>query len=169
MTVSENKTPRDTHELLTWLSWIAVGILVINISYFVGEEVGAAWYTGGGDWLTVFNAWWVGILKAMPTILIAWAIGDFAMLFGRCSEGEVLTSKNVKTLKSGADSLIWAAVFSALINPNLLSWIGGDYNGLAFSFRDLALAVGMMGFVMHGLAVVFEDAVAVKAENDEFL
>lgn len=169
MTKAEQKNARDAHQILTILAWGAVAILGINISYFVGEEVGAMWFESRGDWMQVFNAWWVGILKAMPTILIAWAIAEFAILFGRCSEGNVLTPQNVKTLKSGADSLIWAAIWSALITPNVLSWIGGEYQGLSFSFRDLALAVGMMGFVMHGLAVVFEDAIAVKAENDEFV
>lgn len=169
MTDSESQTAKETYQTLTWIAWIAVGILALNISYFVGEEVGGIWYETSGDALKIFNAWWVGIIKAMPTILIAWAIGEFAMLFGRYSDGDVFTEENVKTLKNGADSLIWAAVWSALISPNLLSWIGGEYNGLSMNFRDLALAVGMMGLVLHGLAGVFKDAVAVKQENDEFL
>ena len=35
-------------------------------------------------------------------------------------------------------------------------------------FRDLALAVGMMGLVIQGLGLIFTEAVRVKAQNDEF-
>ncbi len=163
------KETLETHQFLAILSWISVAILVINVSYFVGEEVGGIWYRSSGDAVALFNGWWIGIIKAMPTILIAWAIGEFALMFGRYSEGDVFSERNVKALKAGADSLIWAAIWSAFIAPNLLNWLGGEYNGLGMDFRDLALAVGMMGLSLHGLALVFRDAVAIKQDNDEII
>lgn len=160
---------RDTHRDLTILAWVVIAILSLNVAYFVGEEVGGIWYTSSGDWLAIFNAWWVGIIKAMPTILIAFAIGDFASLFQRCSEGEVFTEENVKTLNKAASSLIGAGIWAGIISPTLLEWIALEFRGISFALGDLALAVTMMGIMLYGLSLVFKDAVAIKAENDGFI
>ena len=117
----------------------------------------------------IFNAWWIGIIKAMPTILIAWAIADFAFLFQRCSEGEVLTEANVKTLDQAAYGLFGAGLWAGMISPTLQNWLGESFRGVTIDFGDLALATAMMGVMLHGLSLVFKDAVAVKAENDEFV
>ena len=169
MTEADVQKTRDTHRDLTILAWIVVGILGLNVSYFVGEEVGGMWYTSEGDWLSIFNAWWIGIIKAMPTILIAFAVADFAFLFQRCSEGDVFTERNVKTLKSAAYGLFGAGAWAGIISPTLLQWIGQSFRGVSIDFGDLALAVAMMGVVLYGLSLVFQDAVVVKAENDEFV
>jgi hypothetical protein len=169
MTDSDVQKTRETHRDLTILAWVVVGILGLNVSYFVGEEVGAVWYTSDGKGLAIFNAWWVGIIKAMPTILIAFAAADFAFLFHRCSDGEVFTEQNVKTLKSAAYGLFGAGAWAGVISPTLLQWIGQDFRGISVDFGDLALAVAMMGVVLYGLSLVFRDAVAVKAENDGFI
>ena len=169
MTDLEHSKSRETHRDLTILAWVVVGILGLNVTYFVGEEIGGVWYTSSGDWLAIFNAWWVGIIKAMPTILIAFAVADFAALFQRCSEGNVLTEENVKTLEKAASSLIAAGVWAGIVSPTLLEWINLDIRGISVDLGDLALAVTMMGIVLYGLSLVFKDAVAVKAENDEFV
>ena len=169
MTDSDVQKTRETHRDLTILAWVVVGILGLNVSYFVGEEVGAVWYTSDGNWLEIFNAWWIGIIKAMPTILIAFAAADFAFLFQRCSDGEVFTEQNVKTLRSAAYGLFGAGAWAGVISPTLLQWIGQDFRGVSVDFGDLALAVAMMGVVLYGLSLVFRDAVAVKAENDGFI
>ena len=169
MTETDIEKTRNTHRDLTILAWVVVGILGLNVAYFVGEEVGGTWYTSSGDWIAIFNAWWIGIIKAMPSILIAWAIADFAFLFQRCSEGSVLTEENVKTLNKAASSLIGAGVWAGLVSPTLLEWITLNIRGLSIDLGDLALAVTMMGIMLYGLSLVFKDAVAVKAENDEFV
>lgn len=169
MTQSDPLKTRETHRDLTILAWVVVGILALNVAYFVGEEVGEVWYTSSGDWLAIFNAWWAGIIKAMPTILIAFAIADFAALFQRCSEGSVFTARNVKTLEKAASSLIAAGIWAGMVSPTLLEWIDLDIRGISIDLGDLALAVSMMGVVLYGLSLVFKDAVAIKAENDEFV
>lgn len=165
----QSREARETYGVLSIGAWIAVAILTINVSYYVGAEVGGIVYESEADLLAIFNGFWIGIVKAMPTILIAWALVDFARMFGRYSEGDVFTERNVKTLKTGADSLIWAAIWSAIFTPNIVRWIGGNPGGFDMDFRDLALAVGAMGFALHGLALVLRDAVRLKQENDEFV
>lgn len=169
MTNADRLKARETHRDLTILAWIVVGILSLNVAYFVGEEVGGVWYTSSGDWIAIFNAWWLGIIKAMPTILIAFAAGDFAFLFQRCSEGEVFTEQNVSTLNKAAYSLVGAGIWAGIISPTLQEWIGMEFRGVSIDFGDLALAVTLLGVMLHGLSLVFKDAVAVKAENDEFV
>jgi len=169
MTESNSQTTQQTHQNLTWLAWIVVAILCVNVSFFVGEEVGGIVYESGSDWIAIFNGFWIGLIKAAPTILIAWAIGDFALLFGRCGDGDVFTERNIATFKSGANSLIWAGIWAGIAGPTLLAWLSEEFRGFVTDFTDLALAVTMMGVILHGLALIFEDAVRVKLENDEFV
>jgi hypothetical protein len=169
MTESEKQKTRNTHRDLTILAWVIVGVLCLNVSYFVGEEVGGIWFESNGDWIQIFNAWWVGIIKAMPTILIAFVAADFAFLFQRYSEGEVFTEANAKTLDKAAYGLIGAGVWAGVVSPTLTQWIGQEFRGVSYNFGDLALAVTMMGIMLHGLSLVFKDAVRVKRENDEFV
>jgi fucose permease len=152
------KSNRDIHQTLTWVAWAAVVILIINTSHFIGEEVGGIMVENPQDWIDVFNGF-----------LIAWAIGDFALLFGRCGEGEVFTDQNLKTFRSGASSLVMSGIWAGIIGPTLLGWIQEEFRGVITNFPDFALAVIMMGIILYGLALVFQDAISIKQENDEFV
>ncbi|MCH2458561.1 MAG: DUF2975 domain-containing protein [Henriciella sp.] len=158
-----------SYDTLSVLAWMAVAILALNVSYFVGEEVGGQYFESGADILPLLSGITIGLLKAGPTIFIAFALADFASFFGRCGKGDVFTARNLKTLRQGADSLIWAAVTSAVIIPAVLGWAGDETSRNIFSFTDLALGVGLMGFALHGLAGVFEDAIVLKDDNDQFV
>lgn len=169
MTETEIEKTRNTHRDLTYLAWIVVGVLALNVAYFVGGEIGGIWYESQDDLIELNKGLWIGLIKAMPTILIAWAVADFAFLFQRCSEGDVLTEENVKTLNQAGYGLVAAGIWAGVVSPTLLGWIGDDFRGLTMDFGDLSLAVTMMGIMLHGLSLVFKDAVAVKTENDEFV
>ena len=166
---TDDRRTRETHGLLTIGAWLAVAILFINVAHFVVAEIGDVYVTADTDIPALLTAFGAGLLKAAPTLLIALALMDFARMFERCSEGDVFSARNVRTLKRGADSLILAAIWSAVIAPNALRWIGGDPGGLDLHFRDLALAVGAMGFALHGIALIWGQAVRLKQENDEFI
>lgn len=166
----ENFDPHTIHSTLSIVAWSAVGILMLNVSYFVGEEVGAIWYRSSGDLLAIFNGFWGGIVKAMPTILIALAVWEFAMLFHRCGDGDVFTELNIEALKKGAGSLILAGFWSGAVAPSITAWMSGELGALDFSnFRELALAVILFGGVLYGLAIIFASAVQLKRENDEIV
>jgi len=169
MTDSDTQKARDTHRDLTILAWVIVGVLSLNVAYFVGEEVGGIWYESSGDWRQIINAWGIGMIKAMPTILIAVAAADFAQLFGRYAEGDIFTEANAKTLNKAAYSLAGAGIWAGVASPTLIEWIGQEGRGILVDFGDLALAVTMMGVMLHGLSLVFKDAVRVKRENDGFI
>ncbi|NQY39260.1 MAG: DUF2975 domain-containing protein [Henriciella sp.] len=169
MTDTEIEKTRNTHRDLTYLAWIVVGVLALNVAFYVGGEIGEISVSSRDDLWALNEGLWIGIIKAMPTILIAWAIADFAFLFQRCSEGEVFSEENVKTLDQAAYGLIVAGIWAAAISPTLLQWISENFRGIIVDFGDLSIAVTMMGIMLHGLSLVFKDAVAVKTENDEFV
>lgn len=169
MTNADIEKTRNTHRDLTYLAWIIVGVLCLNVSFFVGGEIGDIWYESRDDLIELNKGLWIGLIKAMPTILIAWAVADFAFLFQRCSEGDVLTDENVKTLNQAGYGLVGAGIWAGVISPTLLGWIGESFRGLTTDFGDLSIAVTMMGVMLHGLSLVFKDAVSVKAENEEFI
>lgn len=158
-----------TYEALSIFAWVAVAILVANVSYFVGTEVGGEIYRSTGDVPSIARAFFIGLLKASPTTLIAVAMIDFAFFFHRCGEGDVFSQRNVSTLRSGADSLIGAAIMSAIVVPAVLDAINEPGAHKILNFTDLALGVGLMGIALHGFAGVLRDAVLLKKENDEFV
>ncbi|MGB3625268.1 MAG: DUF2975 domain-containing protein [Henriciella sp.] len=172
----DNRTPpraqsdkEKSYETLSILAWVAVGILALNVTYFIGDEVGGIVFESPGDWIDILKGFMVGLLKAGPTILIAFALTDFAGFFHRCGQGDTFTERNVKTLKSGAESLIWAAFVSGIIAPTILDAVDEPGAHEILDFTDLALGVGLMGIALYGFASVLKDAVAIKAENDEFV
>ncbi len=158
-----------TYELLSLFAWVAVGILFVNVSYFIGTDVGGEVYRSSGDVIPVLQAFGTGLLKASPTILIAIAMLDFAFFFQRCGKGDMFSERNVATLRSGADSLIGAAIMSAIVAPAILGAMNEPGTHEVLRFTDLALGVGLMGIALHGFAGVMRDAVAIKKENDEFV
>lgn len=158
-----------SYETLSILAWVAVGVLTLNVSYFVGNEVGGVWLVSSDSLRELFKGFMIGLLKAAPTTLIALALIDFALFFDRCGRGQVFVERNVKTLRSGAESLIAAAIVSGIVKPAVLDAIGEPGAHQILDFKDLALGVGLMGFALYGFAAVLKDAVAIKAENDEFV
>ena len=169
MTDDKERDTGETYEALSIGAWVAVAILALNVSYFVGNEVGAETYTSGLDTISILSAFAVGLLKAGATIFIAIALVDFAFFFHRCGEGSLFTARNVATLRGGADSLIAAAVMSAVVTPFLLGVIGDPGGGNIFNFTDLALGVGLMGVALHGFAMVMRDAVSLKQDHDQIV
>ena len=171
--VNESKTEASgksgSYETLAIFAWIAVATLFVNVSFFVGGEVGGEIFRSGADLGSILRSFSIGMLKAGPTIFIALALIDFAFFFSRCSKGDIFTRKNLKTLRDGADSLIWAAVTSAVVIPIVMDFAGIEDGYRILRFTDLALGVGLMGIALHGLSSVFSDAVALKDDNDQFV
>jgi len=159
---------RTTAQWLGVLAWGLFGLMAVQVAGIVRGRIGDLEPAAEG-WGRLVNQFGVGLVEALPSIFLLFALLDFARLFGRCGDGHVFTEQNVKTLRSGGDSLILAAASSALISPTLVEWITGDPGGFRFQVNDLALGVGALGLAIHGLALIFRDAVAIKRENDEIV
>ena len=67
------------------------------------------------------------------------------------------------------DSLIAAAIMSAIVKPFILGIIGEPGAHEILDFTDLALGVGLMGAALHGFALVLKDAVALKEDHDQII
>jgi len=163
-----SKDTRQTAQVLSFLAWGLFALMLWNVSAAVSERILTIDISESG-WRFFANEFGLGLVAALPSLFFAFALWDFAQLFGRCGEGQVFTVRNTRTLRSGGDSLLLAAAASALISPTLTAWIGGDPGGFRFQANDLALGVGAVGLAIHGLANIFRDAVRVKEENDSFV
>ena len=152
-----------------WLSvaaWIAVGMLALNIAVAIGGQLGPI-IVGETAWHDVLSAFGRAAVANLPAICILFALVDFAWFFGRCGDGEVFSERNLKTLNSGGEGLVCAAVASAIVTPSVLMWLDQGGRGIAFEPNDLALGVGAMGLAIIGLGMVFRDALRLKQENDQ--
>lgn len=162
---------KDTRDSALWLSvvaWGLFGLMAVDIGNVIRERIGAL-SPGGDGWLYIGNQFGLGLVEAMPSIFLLFALLDFAHLFRRCSEGQIFTERNVKTLRGGGDSLLLAAAASALVTPTLVEWISGNPGGLHLQANDLTLGVGAMGLAIRGIAHIFREGVLIKKENDEFV
>jgi hypothetical protein len=121
------------------------------------------------DLLGAANAAGRTLAVHMATLFIISALVDFAGFFTRCADGQPFTQRNARTLRSGGEGLIWAAGASALFSPTLVAWIDGDHGGVQLAVNDLALGVGAMGAALLGVALVWNQAVRIRQENDEIV
>lgn len=160
---------RRTAVPLAVVGWVAVGVLLLNVSVAVGTGFPAPEAQAEG-WRWFAQGLGRALVPALPTLFLVGALVDFARFFGRVGEGDVFTERNVGTLRSGGEGLVLAAFASAAISPTLAAWIGEDgFRGLVWELNDLALGVAAMGFAMVGLAHIFRDAVRIKLEHDEIV
>jgi hypothetical protein len=148
--------------------WLLLLMLIINISYALGHETGRLLAIESG-WRPIAHGVGRALIISLPTILIAMAINEFGLLFWSCGQGDVFTMKNVKTLRMGGDSLVAAALASAIISPTLLDWVDGTNYGFEISVNDLVLGNLAIGLAIHGLANLFQAAVEIKAESDQIV
>lgn len=119
--------------------------------------------------MVIFNGFWIGIIKVVLIIFIVWVIGDFVFLFGWCGEGDVFMEKNIVMFKSGVNSLIWVGVWVGIVGLILFEWIIEKVCGMVMDFIDFVFVVVMMGVILYGFVLIFEDVVWVKCENDGFI
>jgi hypothetical protein len=163
--------PETRHAVapLAVLAWIGVGALSLEVGLRVGRALVHADLATVG-WRAVLHDGGEALVAALPALCLVGALVDFARFFGRVGEGDVFTERNVRTLRSGAEGLLAAAVASAVVTPTVLGWIGEEpTRGVIFEANDLALGVAAVGLALGGLAHVFREAVRLKLENDEFV
>lgn len=157
---------------LSAFGWVWVGLLSLDVvSSVVRAALGALRADGGGvDAALLTHQVGEALIVALPTLFLLGVMADFARFFGRVGVGDVFTERNLRTLRSGGEGLLAAAVASAVGVPTLLGWIGSAPNrGLGLELNDLTLGVAAMGFAVAGLGWVFQDALRIKHENDEIV
>lgn len=163
---SSSPPPPPFLTTLSAVGWVWVGLLVLDVAVSIVSAVLGAL---PGDARTVGNQVGQAVVVALPTLFLIGVVADFARFFGRVGVGEVFTEQNLKTLRSGGEGLLVAAVASAVVVPTILGWIRQTSRGIAWELNDLALGVAAMGFVVAGLAYVFQEAVRLQRENDAFV
>jgi Protein of unknown function (DUF2975) len=172
--MSESKIPAAAGGKLTDTSWFSVAAIVLLVMILLSSlaDVGgrmAGQFVSQTNGREVLHAFLIALLVNLPSFIFVGVLGDFANLFSRTGEGEVFTTRNLKTLRSAGNGLIWAAAASAIIVPTVLSWTTGDGRGFIWDTNDLALGTGAMGFAILGLAHVFAEGLRIKTDSDQII
>lgn len=143
-------------------------LLLLSVLADIAGRVGGLVWTRDG-WPTILNTFGVALILNLPKFILIGVLGDFASLFGRTSEGEVFSVRNLRTLRNAGTGLIAAAVASAIIVPTLLVWVTQDGGGLRWRANDLALGVAAMGAAILGLSHAFAEGLRLKSDSDQII
>lgn len=154
--------------------WLAIAatvmtvLLLLSVLGDVAGRVGGLDWRGDG-WKAILTGFSIALVLNLPKFILIGVLGDFASLFGRTSEGEVFSVRNLRTLRNAGTGLITAAIASAVIVPTLMMWIGRDGGGLRWHANDLALGVAAMGAALLGLSHVFAEGIRIKTDSDQII
>ncbi len=165
---ANSKDSLDSTVHLALLMSLLLLMLIVNMAYVIGYETGRLLATESG-WWPIAEGVGRALVISLPTILISMAVFRFTHLFWSCGKGDVFTAENVKTLRLGGDFLVASAIASALLSPTFINWMDGADRGFEVAINDLAPGNFAIGFAIHGLAVLFQKAVEIKAESDQII
>ncbi len=109
------------------------------------------------------------LIYAGPAIALLWALWDAQVYLKRLEQGEVFAPATMKLFARVGDSLIVAAVFTAIVSPTLIEWTAGR-GGFEFNLEPLPLTLFGLGVVLTAISRVLGDvlatAEAARADSD---
>jgi hypothetical protein len=124
---------------------------------------------GADGSLGLFNAGLIGLIHAMPYLLLLSGLGAMARLGAAYQRGEVFSLANAHLIRRFGASLIAAAAAFLVLRPTLLDWVGGVARGFVFRIDDAGLAMIAAGVFVTAMAQVMALATSLQAENDSFV
>jgi hypothetical protein len=110
----------------------------------------------------------LALVAAAPMIALAWASIAVFRIGLVWSAGDRLTERMASRVKDLGEALLSAAVWSALLTPNLLRWIPGE-GGFVFRPTELAIAAFIAGVLFAAAADLIRDAARREAEAELFV
>lgn len=152
--------------ILTVFALIAV-IAAIMLQYVLPSVLGLA--TGEDDLRAFTQSAGLALIAALPALIFASALSSTEKLFGRLAKGELFTLAVGKGVSGIGQALLSGAVAMALITPNLLAWVGGDYGGMELKLEPETLVIGVVGAAMLLMGRMFRRAGAVQDELERFV
>lgn len=152
--------------ILTVFALIAV-ILAIMLQYVLPPVLGLA--TGGDDLRAFSQSLGAALIEALPAILFASALSSTEKLFARLGRGELFTAAVGKGVSGVGQALLSGAFAVALITPNLLAWVAGDYGGMELKLEPQTLVIGVVGTAMLLMGRMLRRAGALQDELERFV
>lgn len=169
---SPTPLPSRVHEnragTYSLICWIFFAMLCGQFAMLIGAELHDV-HVLSMPFLEGLEAVSIAFLKALPVLLFIIGVYDIARFLDRCSEGEVFTQTNLKSLRTAGDTLIAASIASALIVPSLLHFIEGETGHFGWKVDDLSLGVAVLGLAIRGASSIFLQAVELQREQDEIV
>jgi hypothetical protein len=152
--------------ILTVFALIAV-IVAIMLQYILPSVLGLA--TGADNVRAFTQSLGVALIAALPAFIFASALSSTEKLFGRLAQGELFTGAVGKGVSGIGQALLFGAVAMALITPNLLAWVNGDYGGMELKLEPETLVIGVVGTAMLLMGRMFRRAGALQDELERFV
>jgi len=122
----------------------------------------------GASWRGVVQHAGVNLIEALPAALLLLGVLAAQRVFARMSTGAIFTSDNADDIGSMGDNVLWAAIATVLIVPNMSAWVRGE-GGFHFDGHDWAFLLGVLGAAIALMGRVLGLANRIKAENEEIV
>src|SRR5262245_58324049 len=129
----------------------------------LGERAG-----GGAPWRGVVQYVGVSLIEALPAVLLLLGVLAAQRVFARMSRGAIFSADNANDIGSMGDNVLWAAIATVLIVPNMSAWVRGE-GGFHFDGHDWAFLLGVLGAAIALMGRVLGLANRIKAENEEIV
>jgi hypothetical protein len=101
-------------------------------------------------------------------VLLLLAVLAAQRVFARMGEGVIFSAANAADIGSIGDNVLWAAIATVLIAPNLSAWVRGE-GGFHFDGHDWAVLLGVVGAAIALMGRVLGLANRINAENEQIV
>lgn len=153
--------------LASFLFW---GALLLIVGQHVAEPMA---YVFDGDSGEAARELGVNLVEAVPALVLSFALWETRGYLGRLAKGELWGPSTARLLGRVGDCLLWAALTSMLVVPNLENWLHGGFGGFDANFEAVDLCLAGMGLLLSLISRVVGNVVQVaaslKAENDQIV
>lgn len=147
---------------------IALCLAIIHSGREVVESIAGTPFAGASVPDLVHSAL-VGVVQALPYLLLLGGLYAVARLGGRYHGGEIFSLANAHLIRRFGASLIATAAAFMLIRPTLLDWIGGVSRGFVVHIDEAVLATFIAGVFVTAMAQAMTLANRIQADNDSFI
>lgn len=147
--------------------FVAVVGLTVTWTDVIGDLLRA--HATAPDWGAGYaNAMGLALIAVMPTVMLAFAAGAVLRIGLLWAQGHRISDTMAKRVSELGGALMSAAVWAALLTPNLLRWIPGE-GGFAFRLSELAIAAFIAGMIFLAGADIMRDAARKQREAELFV
>lgn len=147
---------------------VALLLAIIQSGREVVESIAATPFAGAGA-LDLIHSGLVGLVIALPYLLLLSGLHAVARLGERYHEGEVFSLGNAILIRRFGASLTAAAAAFMVVRPTLLDWIGGISRVFVVQINEAVLPILVAGVFVTAIAHIMSLANRLQVENDSFV
>jgi hypothetical protein len=168
MTAADSSLKAEARRLeifTTVALWIVVvSIFVRYVLYPVLHSV-----QGSGFDVEKFDVTARILITGLPAVVLLGAIDAARKLFSRIARGEMFTDAVGQGVRGIGQSLLAAAIATAVVVPWLQSWVEGTYGFGGIRLDALTWTLGVVGFAVMMVGRLLKRAGAMQDELERFV